>query len=212
MSNLEFGTPEPFQIQKRKDKIRSRILSTKKSDLRLIPWNRNLGLLNARALYSYNCDITVSKEQFPPTFYLKLSASLSCICGSGFVLTERLHEPIGGNFSFLLNQHFYFSLTLITQALCLSFHNPKVWKPYLHYALSAVLQKYRFKALVFPLLHVSNNVWIRTATGALLCLKFSLLKKICVPSRADKLKEKKIMIIKKKGWSSQVLGGHNQKK
>lgn len=158
----------------------------------------------------------MSKEQFPPTIYLKLSVSLFCICGSDFVLIERLHEPIGGNFSFLLNQHFSFSFTLITQALCLSFHNPKVWKPYLHYALSAVLQKYRFKALVFPLLHVSNNFCIRTGTGALLCLKFSLLKKIHVPSRADKLKEKnKIVITKKKCWRSQftvVLWDHNLKK
>lgn len=79
-----------------------------------------------------------------------------------------------------------------------------------------MLQKYRFKALVFPLLHVSINFWIRTATGALLCLKFSLLKKIRVPSRGDKLKEKKkSVIIKKKCWSSPftvVLWDHNLKK
>lgn len=99
-------------------------------------------------------------------------------------------------------------------------------------------QKYWFKALFFPLLHVSNNVWIRTATGALPCLYFPLLEKTCC-SRADKVKEKKrkkkekknylvhymlknnhsfppfkqmIVIVRKKCWSSQftvVLWYHN---
>lgn len=125
--------------------------------------------------------MTVSKEHLPPHHLFKIISFFILYFWIWFLYSLKdCMSQLVGFFSFLLNQHFSFSLTLITQALCLSIHNPKVWKPYLHYALSAVLQKYRFKALVFPLLHVSSNVCVTTATGALQCLKISLLKKIRV--------------------------------
>lgn len=131
----------------------------------------------------------------------------------------------------MLKQHFYFSFTLIAQALCLSFHNPKVWKPYLHYALSAVSQKYCFKALFFSFFCTFPTMsGSELSTGNLPYLiflfsrKYVLLKQQIVWRRREREKEREraslqafsfsqmTVIMKRKYWSSQftdILWDHH---
>lgn len=131
----------------------------------------------------------------------------------------------------MLKQHFYFSFTLIAQAPCLSFHNPKVWKPYLHYALSAVSQKYCFKDLFFSFFCTFTTMsGSELSTGNhpylifLFSRKYVLLKQQIVWRRREREKEREraslqafsfsqmTVIMKRKYWSSQftdILWDHN---